>query len=50
MGMLFNAIKRYADALDFAMPSAKEFDRVASMLLKWGYERDQIILKPIAKP
>lgn len=37
VGTLFNIITRYADALDFAMPSAKEFDRAASMLLKRGY-------------
>lgn len=34
---VFNIIARYADALDFAMPSAKEFDRAAAMLLKRGY-------------
>ncbi|MGH6835671.1 MAG: carboxymuconolactone decarboxylase family protein [Methylocella sp.] len=34
---LFNIITRYADALDFALPTAKEFDRAASMLLKRGY-------------
>lgn len=34
---LFNIITRYASALDFAMPSAKEFDRVAGTLLKRGY-------------
>lgn len=34
---LFNIITRYANALDFAMPSASEFDRAASMLLKRGY-------------
>lgn len=34
---VFNIIARYADALDFAIPSAKEFDRAASMLLKRGY-------------
>jgi alkylhydroperoxidase family enzyme len=37
VGTLFNIITRYASALDFAMPSAKEFDRAASMLLKRGY-------------
>jgi len=37
VGTLFNIITRYADALDFAMPSAKEFDRAAGMLLKRGY-------------
>jgi hypothetical protein len=34
---LFNIIIRYGDALDFAMPSASEFDRAAKMLLKRGY-------------
>jgi uncharacterized peroxidase-related enzyme len=34
---LFNIITRYADALDFAMPTAAEFDRAADMLLKRGY-------------
>jgi hypothetical protein len=34
---LFNIITRYAGALDFALPSAEEFDRVANMLLKRGY-------------
>lgn len=34
---LFNIVTRYADALDFAMPSAEEFDRAAGMLLKRGY-------------
>jgi alkylhydroperoxidase family enzyme len=37
VGTLFNIITRYADALDFAIPSAKEFDRAADMLLKRGY-------------
>ena len=37
VGTLFNIITRYAGALDFAMRSAKEFDRAASMLLKRGY-------------
>ena len=37
VGALFNIITRYADALDFAMPSPKEFDRAAGMLLKRGY-------------
>jgi hypothetical protein len=39
VGTLFNIITRYASALDFAMPSAKEFDRAASKLLKRGYAR-----------
>jgi uncharacterized peroxidase-related enzyme len=34
---VFNIITRYALALDFALPSAKEFDRAAGMLLKRGY-------------
>ena len=34
---LFNIITRYASALDFATPSASEFDRAADMLLKRGY-------------
>ena len=37
VGTLFNIITRYADALDFAIPSAEEFDRAAVMLLKRGY-------------
>lgn len=34
---LFGIITRYADALDFAMPTAEEFDRAADVLLKRGY-------------
>jgi AhpD family alkylhydroperoxidase len=34
---LFNIITRYADALDFAIPSASDFERAAGMLLKRGY-------------
>jgi alkylhydroperoxidase family enzyme len=34
---LFNIITRYADALDFAIPTADEFDRAGEMLLKRGY-------------
>jgi uncharacterized peroxidase-related enzyme len=37
VGALFNIVTRYADALDFAMPTSDEFDRAASMLLKRGY-------------
>jgi hypothetical protein len=37
VGTLFNIITWYADALDFAMPSPREFDRAAGMLLKRGY-------------
>jgi AhpD family alkylhydroperoxidase len=37
VGTLFNVIARYACALDFAMPSDKEFERAANMLLKRGY-------------
>ena len=34
---VFNIIARYAEALDFAMPTADEFQRAAGMLLKRGY-------------
>lgn len=34
---VFNIITRYADALDFAIPTADEFARAGSMLLKRGY-------------
>lgn len=34
---LFNIITRYADALDFALPTADEFDRAGDVLLKRGY-------------
>ncbi|MDE2473837.1 MAG: hypothetical protein KGO48_02185 [Alphaproteobacteria bacterium] len=34
---VFNIITRYADTLNFAMPTAAEFDRAADMLLKRGY-------------
>jgi uncharacterized peroxidase-related enzyme len=34
---LFNIITRYADALDFAIPTPDEFDRAGNMLLKRGY-------------
>jgi alkylhydroperoxidase family enzyme len=34
---LFNIITRYADALDFAIPTADEFDRARDMLLERGY-------------
>jgi uncharacterized peroxidase-related enzyme len=37
VGAVFNIITRYALGLDFAKPSAKEFDRAAGMLLKRGY-------------
>lgn len=37
VGTLFNIITRYANALDFAVPSGKEFDRAAGMLLRRGY-------------
>jgi uncharacterized peroxidase-related enzyme len=37
VGTLFNIITRYANALNFAVSSAREFDRAASMLLKRGY-------------
>jgi uncharacterized peroxidase-related enzyme len=34
---VFNIITRYANALDFAIPTTGEFERAASMLLKRGY-------------
>jgi uncharacterized peroxidase-related enzyme len=37
IGTLFDIVTRYADALDFAMPTAREFERSATMLLKRGY-------------
>ena len=37
VGAIFNIVTRYANALDFALPTAKEFDQAASMLLKRGY-------------
>lgn len=37
VGAIFNIVTRYANALDFALPTAAEFGRAASMLLKRGY-------------
>jgi uncharacterized peroxidase-related enzyme len=37
VGALFNIVTRYADALDFAMPTPQELERAANMLLKRGY-------------
>ena len=37
VGALFSIVTRYADALDFAVPTTSEFDRAANMLLKRGY-------------
>jgi uncharacterized peroxidase-related enzyme len=34
---VFNIITRYADALDFAIPSDADYSRAADMLLKRGY-------------
>lgn len=34
---VFNIITRYADALDFTIPSDADFDKSAAMLLKRGY-------------
>jgi alkylhydroperoxidase family enzyme len=34
---IFNVIDRISDALDFAIPSADEFNRQARILLKRGY-------------
>lgn len=35
---IFNIITRYADALDFQVPSDRDFDKSAGMLLKQGYK------------
>ena len=37
IGALFSIVTRYADALDFALPTPAEFERAADMLLKRGY-------------
>ena len=37
VGALFSIVTRYADALDFALPTPAEFERAASMLIKRGY-------------
>jgi len=37
IGSLFNIVTRYANALDFALPTENEFNRAAGMLLKRGY-------------
>ena len=37
VGAIFNIVTRYADALDFLVPTADEFKRAADMLLKRGY-------------
>jgi AhpD family alkylhydroperoxidase len=37
VGTLFNIVTRYANALDFAMPTPEAFERAANMLLKRGY-------------
>ena len=37
VGAVFNIVTRYANALDFAVPTADEFDRAAAMLRKRGY-------------
>lgn len=34
---IFNIIARYANALDFAIPTPSEYDKSASLLLKRGY-------------
>lgn len=34
---IFNIVTRYANALDFAIPTPSQFDRAAGMLLKRGY-------------
>jgi uncharacterized peroxidase-related enzyme len=37
VGAVFNVIARYANALDFEIPSIEEFDKAAGMLLRRGY-------------
>ena len=37
VGALFNIITRYANALDFTIPTDPEFDKAATMMLKRGY-------------
>lgn len=37
VGAIFNIITRYADALNFTIPTDAEFDKAAGMLLKRGY-------------
>lgn len=37
LAALFNIVTRYADALNFAIPTETEFDKAATMLLKRGY-------------
>jgi AhpD family alkylhydroperoxidase len=37
VGTLFSIVTRYANALDFAMPTPEEFEAAANMLLKRGY-------------
>jgi alkylhydroperoxidase family enzyme len=34
---LFNIITRYANALDFAIPTDAEFEKAAAMMLRRGY-------------
>ena len=38
VGAIFNIVTRYADALEFLLPTAYEFERAANMLLKRGYQ------------
>src|SRR5258708_4007037 len=37
IGSLFNIVTRYANELDFALPTENQFDRASGMLLKRGY-------------
>lgn len=37
VGAIFNIVTRYAEALNFALPTAQEFERAAKMLRKRGY-------------
>jgi hypothetical protein len=40
VGALFSVVTRYADALDFAVPTANEFDRAAACFSSEGMHRD----------
>jgi uncharacterized peroxidase-related enzyme len=37
VGTVFGIVTRYAEALDFAIPTPEEFESAANMLLKRGY-------------
>ncbi len=37
MAAVFGIITRYADALGFALPTQREFEKSAAMMLRHGY-------------